>query len=84
VLLASMDLSDRQTLLMVSAGDQPPFWPSYRMSRQMWPLLQQHNNTQHSMQTNKMSNDEMMCSWRGIRSITQRSMPNKTQHEAQR
>lgn len=41
VLLASMDRSDRQTLLIVRAGDQPPFWPSYRMSRQMWPLLWQ-------------------------------------------
>jgi hypothetical protein len=36
---ASMERSDRHSLLMVSAGDQPPFWPSYSMSRQMWPLL---------------------------------------------
>jgi hypothetical protein len=34
-----MLLSDRHTLLTVNAGDQPPLLPSYRMSRQMWPLL---------------------------------------------
>lgn len=34
-----MERRDRHTLLTVSAGDQPPLWLSYRMSRQMWPLL---------------------------------------------
>jgi hypothetical protein len=39
VLDANILLSDRHTLLMVKAGDQPPLLPSYRMSKQMWPLL---------------------------------------------
>ena len=39
VLEASMERSDSASLLTVSAGLHPPLLPSYRMSRQMWPLL---------------------------------------------
>lgn len=34
-----MERREMATLLRVSAGDHPPLSPSYRMSRQMWPLL---------------------------------------------
>ena len=34
-----MERREMATLPRVSAGDHPPLSPSYRMSRQMWPLL---------------------------------------------
>lgn len=34
-----MERREMATFPRVSAGDHPPLSPSYRMSRQMWPLL---------------------------------------------
>ena len=51
VLLASMDINERHSLLIVSAGLQPPFLPAHAHDSMAVPCLRRKKEVQQNCQT---------------------------------